>query len=466
MSKHQNNTKTDYQFGFHYPEEYVFKSKQGLTEDTVREISEHKAEPDWMLQERLKSLKIFEAKTMPAWGADLSTIDFESIYYYLKPTEKEGKSWEDLPASIKETYDRLGIPEAEKLHLAGVKAQFESEVVYGSLLKNLEEKGVVFLGMDEGLRLYPDLVKEYFGTLIPHADNKFSALNSAVWSGGSFIYVPKNVRIDLPLQAYFRINAANMGQFERTLIIADEGSQIHYVEGCTAPIYSTDSLHSAVVEIFVKKGARVRYTTIQNWSNNVYNLVTKRAKVEEEGFMEWVDCNLGSKITMKYPSVHLMGRKARGEVLSLAFAGNGQHQDTGAKALHLASETSSKVTSKSISAGNGRATYRGLLHISPQAENCKSKVVCDALLLDETSETNTFPTMRVANNTATIEHEASVSKIGEATLFYLMSRGLKEDEASALVVNGFIEPIARELPMEYAVELNRLLQLEMEGSVG
>ena len=456
----------DYKYGFSYPEEYVYKSQKGLSTDVVQELSHQKSEAAWMREARLKALDIFTAKPMPTWGADLSTIDFDDIYYYLRPTEKPEKSWEDLPDSIKETYDRLGIPEAEKKYLAGVKAQYESEVVYGSLLKSLEDKGVVFLGMDEALQKHPELVKEYFGTAIPAADNKFAALNSAVWSGGSFIYIPKNVTVELPLQAYFRINAANMGQFERTLIIADEGSQVHYVEGCTAPVYAADSLHSAVVEIIVKKGARVRYTTVQNWSSNVYNLVTKRALVHEESFMEWVDCNIGSKITMKYPAVYLLGRKARGEVLSMAYAGDGQHQDTGAKALHLASETSSKVTSKSISAGTGRSTYRGLLHVSPHAENCKSKVVCDALLLNEVSRTDTYPTMTVANKSAIIEHEASVSKIGEDTLFYLMSRGLTEDEASAMVVNGFIEPVVRELPMEYAVEMNRLIQLEMEGSVG
>lgn len=456
----------DYQHGFQKAENYVFKSKKGLSEKVVRDISAHKNEPKWMLEFRLKAYAIFLAKTMPTWGGDLTQIDFQDIFYYIKPTQNKAKTWEDLPIEIRDTYDRIGIPEAEKKYLAGVSAQYESEVVYKSIKKELDKRGVVFLDMDSGLREYPELVKEYFGTLIPPADNKFSALNSAVWSGGSFVYVPPGVEVKLPLQAYFRINAANMGQFERTLIIADEGSYVHYVEGCTAPIYSTDSLHSAVVEIFVKKGARVRYTTIQNWSTNVYNLVTKRMRVEEEGVGEWVDGNLGSKLTMKYPSVYLVGRKARGEVLSIAYAGPNQHQDAGGKAIHLASETSSKITSKSISKGGGRTSYRGLLHVIPSAKDVKSKVVCDALLLDEHSRSDTYPTMKIQSPDVQIEHEATVSKVGEEQLFYLQSRGLSQEIAEAMIVNGFIEPIVKELPLEYAVEMNRLIQLQMEGSVG
>ncbi len=455
-----------YRFGFNKPENYTFKSKKGISSDVVKNISWHKGEPQWMLDFRLKSYAIFLNKIMPTWGGDLTHINFDDIYYYIKPTAGKANSWDDLPPEIKDTYDRIGIPEAEKKFLAGVSAQYESEVVYKSIHKELTKQGVVFLDMDSGLREYPELVKHYFGTIIPPADNKFAALNSAVWSGGSFIYVPKGVEVKLPLQAYFRINAANMGQFERTLIIADEGSYVHYVEGCTAPIYTTDSLHSAVVEIFVKKGARVRYTTIQNWSNNVYNLVTKRMRVEEEGVGEWVDGNLGSKLTMKYPSVYLVGRKARGEVLSIAYAGPGQHQDAGGKAIHLASETSSKITSKSISKGGGRTSYRGLLHVIPSAKNVKSKVVCDALLLDEASRSDTYPTMRIQSKDVQIEHEATVSKIGDEQLFYLQSRGIKKELAEALIVNGFIEPIVKELPLEYAVELNRLIELQMEGSVG
>ena len=455
-----------YQFGFNKPENYVFKSKKGLHKSTVEEISFHKSEPEWMREFRLRAYQIFLNKTMPTWGGDLSGIDFANIYYYIKPTAQKANSWEDLPPEIKDTYDRIGIPEAEKKYLAGVSAQYESEVVYKSIQKSLQKQGVIFLDMDSGLREYPELVKQYFGTIIPPADNKFSALNSAVWSGGSFIYVPKGVKVELPLQAYFRINAANMGQFERTLIIADEGSYVHYVEGCTAPIYSTDSLHSAVVEIIVKKGARVRYTTIQNWSANVYNLVTKRMRVSEEGVGEWVDGNLGSKLTMKYPSVYLVGRKARGEILSIAYAGKGQHQDAGGKAIHLASETSSKITSKSISKGGGRTSYRGLLHVIPSAKDVKSKVVCDALLLDPESRSDTYPTMKIQSQDVQIEHEATVSKIGDEQLFYLQSRGLTKELAEAMIVNGFIEPIVRELPLEYAVEMNRLIQLQMEGSVG
>lgn len=458
-----NNT---YKYGFSKPENYFFKGKKGLSKKVVGEISWYKKEPDWMRQFRLNALEVFYKKTLPFWGGDLSHINFDDIYYYIKPTDKKAKNWTDLPAEIKDTYDRLGIPEAEKKFLGGVSAQYESEVVYKSIQSTLTKKGVVFLDMDSGLKEFPELVKEYFGTLIPPADNKFSALNSAVWSGGSFVYVPKGVRVELPLQAYFRINAANMGQFERTLIIAEEGSFVHYVEGCTAPIYSTDSLHSAVVEIFVKKGARVRYTTIQNWSQNVYNLVTKRMRIEEEGYGDWIDGNLGSKLTMKYPSVYLMGKGARGEILSIAYAGRGQHQDAGGKALHFAPETTSKITSKSVSINGGRTSYRGLIRMFPSAKNSKAKVVCDALLIDEQSRSDTYPTMDIRLNDVQVEHEATVSKIGDEQLFYLMSRGLKKPDAEALIVNGFIEPIVKELPLEYAVELNRLIQLEMEGSVG
>jgi len=455
-----------YKYGFHTPERYVFKSKKGLDAGVVHEISGHKSEPLWMKDRRLAAYSIFGKKKLPLWGADLSTIDFDDIYYYLKPTEKMANRWKDLPPEILDTYNKIGIPEAEKKFLSGVSAQFESEVVYKSIQSALSKKGVIFLDMDSGLREYPDLVKQYFGTVIPPADNKFAALNTAVWSGGSFVYVPRGVRVDLPLQAYFRINAANMGQFERTLIIAEEGSFVHYVEGCTAPIYTTDSLHSAVVEIIVKKGARVRYTTIQNWSTNVYNLVTKRARVEEEGTMEWVDGNLGSKVTMKYPSVYLMGRKARGEVLSIAYAGANQHQDAGGKAMHYAPETSSQIISKSISRGGGRTSYRGMVYVSPNAKHCKSKVVCDALILDEHSRSDTYPTMKINEHETQIEHEATVSKIGDEQLFYLTSRGLTKHMAESMVVNGFIEPIVKELPLEYAVEMNRLIQLQMEGSVG
>ena len=455
-----------YKYGFHKPENYIFKSEKGLDEAVVKSISAHKSEPDWMLQRRLMAHTIFGKKKMPTWGADLSTIDFNDIYYYIKPIRNKSATWEDLPVEIRDTYDKIGIPEAEKKFLSGVSAQYESEVVYKSIQSALSKKGVIFLDMDSALREYPEIVRQYFGTIIPSGDNKFSALNTSVWSGGSFVYVPKGVHVDLPLQAYFRINAANMGQFERTLIIAEEGSYVHYVEGCTAPIYTTDSLHSAVVEIVVKKGARVRYTTIQNWSNNVYNLVTKRARVEEEGTMEWVDGNLGSKITMKYPSVYLMGRKARGEVLSIAYAGANQHQDAGGKAVHYASETTSQIISKSISRAGGRTSYRGLVEVFPGAKNCKSKVVCDALILDEKSRSDTYPTMKINESQTQIEHEATVSKIGDEQLFYLQSRGVTKAQAESMIVNGFIEPIVKELPLEYAVEMNRLIQLQMEGSVG
>ena len=455
-----------YKYGFHKPENYVFKSKKGLNRAVIEEMSSLKSEPLWMRQFRLKALEQFLRKPNLTWGGDLSGLNFDDIYYYIRPTDKKVSRWEDLPEEIRDTYDRIGIPEAEKKFLSGVSAQYESEVVYKSIKSMLSKKGVVFLDMDSGLREYPEIVKQYFGTVIPPGDNKFAALNSSVWSGGSFVYVPAGVRVDLPLQAYFRINAANMGQFERTLIIAEEGSFVHYVEGCTAPIYTTDSLHSAVVEIIVKKGARVRYTTIQNWSNNVYNLVTKRARVEEEGIMEWVDGNIGSKLTMKYPSVYLVGKKARGEILSIAYAGEGQHQDAGGKAVHLAPETTSQIISKSISRGGGRTSYRGLVQVYPGAKNSKSKVVCDALLLDEASRSDTYPTMKIDEQDVTIEHEATVSKIGDEQLFYLQSRGIGKAQAESMIVNGFIEPIVKELPLEYAVELNRLIQLQMEGSVG
>ncbi|HEY7062501.1 MAG TPA: Fe-S cluster assembly protein SufB [Chloroflexota bacterium] len=457
---------SDYKYGFHDQEDYVFKSRRGLDRSVVEEISRMKNEPDWMLQFRLKSLAIFERKPLPTWGGDLSEIDFDNIYYYIKPSEKQGKDWEDVPEYIKNTFDKLGIPEAERKFLAGVSAQYESEVVYHSIREDLEKLGVIFLDMDSGLREHPDIVKEYFGTIIPPADNKFSALNSAVWSGGSFIYVPPGVNVEIPLQAYFRINAENMGQFERTLIIADEGSQVHYIEGCSAPVYTTDSLHSAVVEIVVKPSARVTYTTIQNWSNNVFNLVTKRARVEAEGHMEWIDGNIGSRLTMKYPAVYMVGPKASGEVLSVAYAGPGQHQDAGAKMVHAAPETTSKIVSKSISKDGGRTSYRGLVRVEDDAYGCKSHVQCDALILDEDSISDTFPYMEVGARDADIGHEATVSKVADEQLFYLMSRGLSEEQAMSMVVNGFIEPVTRTLPMEYAVEWSRLIELQMEGSVG
>jgi Fe-S cluster assembly protein SufB len=455
-----------YQYGFHMPEKAVFKTPKGLNRSVVEAISHYKNEPDWMRNFRLQALMIFEGKQMPTWGADLSGIDFDNIFYYISPSDKKFRDWKDVPADIKSTYDKIGIPEAEKKFLAGVGAQYDSEVIYHNLRQEWEKQGVIFTDTDTALQKYPDIMREYFGTIIPAADNKFAALNSAVWSGGSFVYVPKGVHVSIPLQAYFRINAANMGQFERTLIIAEEGSYVHYVEGCTAPIYTTDSLHSAVVEIVVKKGARVRYTTIQNWSNNVYNLVTKRMLVEEEGFGEWIDGNIGSKITMKYPSVILNGKGAKGEVLSLAFAGKGQHQDAGGKAIHLAPYTTSTITSKSVSVGGGRSSYRGMVKIINGAKASKSFVRCDALLLDELSRSDTYPTNIVNEENVTLGHEASVSKIGEDQLFYLMSRGLSEAQATSLVVNGFIEPIVKELPLEYAVELNRLIAMSMEGSVG
>lgn len=442
------------------------KFEKGLNKNIIERISSIKNEPDWMLKLRLNAYSIFKQKEMPVWGADLSKIDFDDIYYYLKPVEKEEKSWDDVPVSIKKTFDKIGIPQAEREYLAGVKTQFESEIVYGSLKKELTQKGVIFLGTDDALQKYPHFFKEYFGKVVPAGDNKFAALNTSVWSGGSFVYVPKGVKVDLPLQAYFRINAKSMGQFERTLIIADEGSFVNYVEGCTAPLSISDSLHSAVVEIIVKKNARVRYTTIQNWSRNVYNLVTKRAFVYENGIMEWVDGNLGSKVTMKYPSCFLLEKGAHGEVLSLAFAKKYQHQDTGAKMVHLAPNTTSTIISKSISKGTGRASYRGLVRIAKSAENSKSNVECDALLINKSSRTDTYPTIKVENSSSAVGHEASVFKLDESKLLYLQTRGLSKEMAKNLIVSGFIEPIVKELPMEYALELNNLISLEMEGSVG
>jgi len=455
-----------YRYGFSQPENYVFKSRKGLNEEIVREISHMKSEPEWMTKFRLRALRLFESKPTPQWGGMLGDIDFNDIYYYVKASDRNSVSWDDVPAEVKDTFDRLGIPEAEKKYLAGVGAQYESEVIYHSLREDLEKLGVIFTDMDTAVREYPDLVKRYFSTIIPAGDNKFAALNSAVWSGGSFVYVPSGVSVDVPLQAYFRINAENMGQFERTLIIAEPGSYVHYVEGCTAPTYTTNSLHSAVVEIVVLEGARVRYTTIQNWSHNVYNLVTKRAAAYKDATMEWVDGNLGSKLTMKYPAVWLMEPGARGDVLSVAFAGSGQHQDAGAKMVHKAPYTTSNVVSKSISKGTGRATYRGLLEVAEDAHHCKANVKCDALLLDEDARSDTYPTINVANNSTMIQHEATVSKVGEDQLFYLMSRGISENEATSMVVNGFIEPITKEIPLEYAIELNRLIELQMEGSIG
>jgi Fe-S cluster assembly protein SufB len=456
-----------YDFGWADPDSAGASARRGLSADVVADISALKNEPQWMLDFRLKALELFERKPIPRWGADLSGIDFDNIKYFVRSTEKQATSWEDLPPDIKNTYDKLGIPEAEKARLvAGVAAQYESEVVYHQIREDLERQGVIFLDTDTGLREHPELFKEYFGSVIPSGDNKFSALNSAVWSGGSFIYVPPGVKVDIPLQAYFRINTENMGQFERTLIIVDEGAYVHYVEGCTAPIYKTDSLHSAVVEIIVKKGGRCRYTTIQNWSNNVYNLVTKRAKAEEGATMEWVDGNLGSKVTMKYPAVLLMGEHAKGEVLSIAFAGEGQHQDAGAKMTHLAPHTSSTIISKSVARGGGRTSYRGLVRVNPRAHHSRSTVKCDALLVDTISRSDTYPYVDVRTDDVSMGHEATVSKVSDDQLFYLMSRGLTEDEAMAMVVRGFVEPIARELPMEYALELNRLIELQMEGAVG
>lgn len=457
----------NYKFGWSDSDEAGAAAKRGLSEEVVRNISALKDEPEWMLDLRLKGLRLFGKKPLPTWGSDLTSIDFDTIKYFVRSTEKQAGSWDELPADIKTTYDRLGIPEAEKQRLiAGVAAQYESEVVYHQIREDLEEKGVIFVDTDTGLREHEELFKEYFGSVIPVGDNKFAALNTATWSGGSFIYVPPNTHIDIPLQAYFRINTENMGQFERTLIIADENSYVHYVEGCTAPIYSTDSLHSAVVEIVVKKGARVRYTTIQNWSNNVYNLVTKRAVAYEGATMEWIDGNIGSKVTMKYPAVYLMGEQARGETLSVAFAGEGQHQDAGAKMVHLAPNTSSSIVSKSVARGGGRTSYRGLVRVEEGAQGSASTVRCDALLVDQISRSDTYPYVDVREDDVSMGHEATVSKVSEDQLFYLMSRGLGEEEAMATIVRGFVEPIARELPMEYALELNRLIELQMEGAVG
>lgn len=455
-----------YKYGFSDPDVSVFKTRKGLDQEVVRQISHMKGEPEWMLAFRLKALEHFMERPMPTWGGDISDLDLDDIYYYVRPMEEEGRSWDDVPDSIKETFDRLGIPEAERKFLAGVGAQYESEMVYHSVQEHLEKQGVIFVSIEDGLRNHPDLFKEYFGKVVPITDNKFAALNSAVWSGGSFVYVPPGVKVELPLQAYFRLNVANIGQFERTLIIVDEGAQVHYVEGCTAPVYTTDSFHSGVIEIVVKRGARCRYSTIQNWSVNVYNLVTQRAIVHEDATMEWVDANMGSKVTMKYPSCYLVGEGARGEILSMAFASNGQQQDTGGKIVHAAPNTSSKITSKSISKDGGQASYRGLLKVHNGAVGSRSNVVCDALLLDPESRSDTYPYIEINEEDVAIGHEASVSKVGEEQLFYLMSRGLSEDEATTLVVSGFLEPLVKELPMEYAVEMNRLIQLQMEGSIG
>ncbi len=452
-------------YNFVTPSHDVFKAKRGLNPEIVSQISEMKQEPAWMRDFRLESLKIFESKPMPNWGGHIG-INFQDIFYYLKPADQQGHTWDDVPQEIKETFDKLGIPEAEKKYLAGVKAQFESEVVYGSLQEDLGKKGVIFTDTDTALKEHPDLLREYFGKIIPPTDNKFAALNSAVWSGGSFIYVPPGVKIEFPLQAYFRINAEQMGQFERTLIIVDEGAEVHYVEGCTAPMYTTESLHSAVVEIMVKRNGRCRYTTIQNWANNIYNLVTKRAMAYQDSLMEWIDGNLGSRLTMKYPAVYMMEPGARGEILSIAFSSKGQHQDAGAKVVHCAPHTKSRIISKSISKNGGRSSYRGLCKVEDGAVGSKSSVVCDALILDPQSRSDTYPYIEVEEQDVQVEHEASVSRIGEEQLFYLMSRGLTEPEASSMIVSGFIEPLIKELPMEYAVEMNRLIELQMEGSVG
>jgi Fe-S cluster assembly protein SufB len=457
---------SEYKYGFHDRDVSIFRTKRGLTREVVEEISRIKGEPQWMLDFRLKSLEIFNAKPMPTWGGDLSELDFDKITYYVRPSERQGKSWDEVPEEIKNTFDKLGIPEAEQKFLAGVSAQYESEVVYHSMKKELEEQGVIFCDTDTALREYPELLREYFGTVIPPTDNKFAALNSAVWSGGSFVYVPRGVKCEVPLQAYFRINSENMGQFERTLIIADEDSFVHYVEGCTAPIYGTDSLHSAVVEIIVKDRARARYTTIQNWAPNIYNLVTKRAVAYEDATMEWVDGNIGSKLTMKYPAVIMKGPRAKANVLSIAVAGRGQHQDAGAKVIHLAPDCTSTIISKSISKQGGKTTYRGLASFGPKSEGSKANIKCDTLILDKESTSDTIPLNEVKNSEVTLEHEATVSKVSEDQLFYLMSRGLSEEEATQMIVMGFIEPFTKELPMEYAVEMNRLIKFEMEGSIG
>ncbi len=471
LSEHESQLKDlrlsyEEAYGFHDDIENAFKSQRGLNADIVRQISDMKGEPGWMTEERLEAYRQFVNKPMPGWGADLSGILFDNIFYYVRATDQKGRNWDEVPDDIKRTFDRLGIPEAEQKYLQGVSAQYDSESVYHNLREDLEEKGVIFLDMDSALAEHPELVREYFGTIIPASDNKFAALNTAVWSGGSFIYVPPGVHVEMPLQAYFRINTQNMGQFERTLIIVDKDAYVHYVEGCTAPTYSSDSLHSAVVEIIVKDGGRCRYTTIQNWSNNVYNLVTKRAVAYKNATMEWVDGNLGSKVTMKYPAVILAGEGAHGEVLSIAFAGEGQHLDAGGKITHVAPNTSSQIISKSISKDGGRASYRGLLKIHDGAHHVKSNVVCDALLLDDRSRSDTYPYIEADAQDVNMGHEASVTKIGEDQLFYLMSRGLSEQEANAMVVNGFIEPLVKELPMEYALELNRLIQIQLEGSIG
>ena len=454
-------------FGFHDPESgYAYKAPKGLSREVVESISEYKDEPQWMRDFRLKALEHFESRPTPNWGGNLGQIDFEDIHYFVRASDKNSRDWSEVPDDIKNTFDRLGIPEAERKFLSGVGAQYESEVVYHQVNEKLEAQGVIFTDMDTALREHEDIVREHWATVIPPNDNKLAALNSAVWSGGSFVYVPAGVKVEMPLQAYFRINTENMGQFERTLIICEEGADVHYIEGCTAPVYSTDSLHSAVVEIVAKPSSRVRYTTVQNWSQNVYNLVTKRAVAEEKATMEWVDCNLGSKLTMKYPSIYLLGPEAHGEILSIAFAGEGQHQDAGGKIIHAAPRTSSSIFSKSISKDGGRSTYRGLLEVADGASESRSKVVCDALLLDEDSRSDTYPTIRIGENDADVGHEATVSKIGDEQVFYLQSHGLDEEEASKMIVNGFIEPVTKELPMEYAVELNRLIELQMEGSIG
>ncbi len=468
MSEQARDAVGDYRYGFHDPEHATIRFDKGLSEQVVRDISELKEEPQWMTDIRVKAFHHFNERPMPDWGncSELNSIKFDDVTYFLRSSNQTEKNWDDVPEDIKNTFNRLGIPEAEQKWLGGVTAQYESEAVYHSIREDLEAQGVLFLDMDSGLKQFPEIVQQYFGSVVPYSDNKFAALNTAVWSGGSFIYVPKGVHVEMPVQAYFRINAKNMGQFERTLIIADEGSSIHYVEGCTAPTYSTDSLHSAVVELIAMKDAKIRYSTVQNWSSNVYNLVTKRGVAYENATIEWVDGNIGSKLTMKYPAVLLRGEGAHAEVISVAYAGEGQHQDAGAKVHHLAPNTTSNILSKSISKNGGRSSYRGMLQVSPKASGCRSKIVCDALLLDEHSRSDTYPTMEVANSTADLEHEASVSKISGDQLFYLMSRGFSEEEAMGLIVNGFFEPFTRELPMEYAVELNKLLELEMEGSIG
>jgi Fe-S cluster assembly protein SufB len=469
MSTELKDINADYteRFGFHDAENYLYKAPKGINREIVEKISEFKSEPLWMREFRLKALEHFLARKQPTWGSPfLAEVDYDDIHYFVRASERAERSWDDVPDDVKKTFDRLGIPEAERKFLSGVGAQYESEVVYHQVREDLEKQGVIFMDMDSGLREHEDIVREYWATVIPPNDNKLAALNSAVWSGGSFVYVPAGVKVDMPLQAYFRINTENMGQFERTLIIAEEGADVHYVEGCTAPVYSTDSLHSAVVEIVAKPGAHVRYTTVQNWSHNVYNLVTKRAVAQEGATMEWVDCNLGSKLTMKYPSIYLLGPEAHGEILSIAFAGQGQHQDAGGKIIHGAPKTTSSIFAKSISKDGGRGTYRGLLEIAKGATEARSKVVCDALLLDPDSRSDTYPTIRIDESDASVGHEASVSKIGEEQLFYLQAHGLDEEEASKMIVNGFIEPITKELPMEYAVEMNRLIELQMEGSIG